>query len=710
MKPKQHLVVVFLMLLMGHLRADDTLKLFNDKGIKKIKPYMSFYKDSTDRKTINEISELAFKKDPSKEDYFNFSFQHVSHWFKIVIKNTGTLPISQYLEINRAYYPVAELYAIDEDGDLEIFKSGSQIRFKDRPVPFNTITFNVHLNPQQTKTYYLHLNTKGLTLVFRPQLYEHQKLFKSNWSLNLYYGCYFGILLIVLINSIFFYYVERRIDFVYYFIMVLSVLLVNSFYSGYLLRVIQNFPLIEHHYRIYALAAYMSTISGSGFAIAFLSLKKMLPRWRQFLLAVIVLSTLCFIGTLFLPLQWFTKPSFYITSITAFIVSIAALIIYVKGDRAARFFFLGYLCLSLGILLYGLRVYNIVPENNLTIHAFEFGSMLEMIFLFLALADKQSTLKKIYETSQSKKIAEGEESTIVLKNLVNEQTNVLSQTETEMMMQKQKVQELEERVGSYQNIRELESVSHLLNKMVYSNLKLRLSRFETLLKEYSHNSFIYFKASSEVGNAFAYSYKSKHAAYFVCGENELDKSLAPLFNVIIRAYFATYFTEDFDISPCEILKQLNYYVKKQVELAESDETLELRIAVVRIKNEEIDFSSAGQLVFLVNAEGAKLFGDLNLKIGDHQLPSDVNFQNMTIQKDTNKNTYLYLFGSGMLQLRGGIVDEIYGTKRMAELLPNLYTMQADDQKSRVQEIFNMWLLQANHTQEQDWIGFGFQIN
>jgi hypothetical protein len=336
--------------------------------------------------------------------------------------------------------------------------------------------------------------------------------------------------------------------------------------------------------------------------------------------------------------------------------------------------------------------------------------MLEMIFLFLALADKQSTLKKIYETSQSKKIAEGEESTIVLKNLVNEQTNVLSQTETEMMMQKQKVQELEERVGSYQNIRELESVSHLLNKMVYSNLKLRLSRFETLLKEYSHNSFIYFKASSEVGNAFAYSYKSKHAAYFVCGENELDKSLAPLFNVIIRAYFATYFTEDFDISPCEILKQLNYYVKKQVELAESDETLELRIAVVRIKNEEIDFSSAGQLVFLVNAEGAKLFGDLNLKIGDHQLPSDVNFQNMTIQKDTNKNTYLYLFGSGMLQLRGGIVDEIYGTKRMAELLPNLYTMQADDQKSRVQEIFNMWLLQANHTQEQDWIGFGFQIN
>ncbi len=691
------------------LLAQDTLVLSTEKGIKHLKSFMSFYRDSSDSKTLEDMLTTKFKKVNDDLDYFNFNFQHHPFWFKVYIKNATALPISQYFEINRAYFPVADLYMLDGEGDMQLVKSGSRVPFRDRPVNFNTIAFDIKLNPSETKAYYLHINTGGLSLVFRPQLYEQQKLFKSNWSLNLYYGSYFGVLLIVLINSLFLYYVERRTEFMFYFGMVLSVLIVNSFYSGYLLRVIQNFPFINDHYRIYALSAFTSTITGCLFSVKFLSMKEKLPKWRKFFLGICVLSAICFIGTIALPHYYFVRPSFYITVITAFLVSIVAVLAYRKGDKTARFFIFGYLMLSLGILVYGLRVFNLIPENNLTIHAFEFGSMLEMIFLFLALADKQSLLKKKYEAIQRKKIESSEESKQALMNLVHDQTGILTQSEMQIAEQNAKVQQLEGKIDEYKHFEGDVSMNALLNKMIYSNLKLRLARTDALLSQYPR-AFTFYKSKSKAGNAFVFSTTTNKSTYIIVGENELSKHVSPIFNIITRAYFSNVIINDFNASSSEVLRQLNYYYKEQMQEADLDEALELRIGVLKICNNEMEFASAGQLLFLVNKSEVEVLGDNSILLGNNELPRDYNFITNKIDIEINKGAFIYLVGWGVLNSVGGFSKDVYGDKRVADLLKNLNTIPAEDQKQRLGDILNNWLMQGGTQQINDWVVLGFELN
>jgi two-component system, sensor histidine kinase LadS len=705
----KHLLVFCFFTLTSNLFASDTLVLFNELGIKKIKNYMSFYCDSSGNKTIEDMLTTKFSKVNDELDYFTFSFQHQPFWFKINIKNAGVVPIQQYLEINRSYFPVVDLYELDADGDMVHVKSGSRIPFRERPVNFNTVAFNIKLNPTETKSYYLNIHTKGLTLVFRPQLYEHQKLFKSNWSLNLYYGTYFGVLLIVIINALFLYFVERRPEFLYYFLMVFSALVVNSFYSGYILRVIQDFPFVEAHYKIFGIGAFLATASGCLFTMHFLNLKEKLPKWNKTFIIISIISFLFIILILFVPFHFITRFSFYITALTSFLVSAVAFVLYRRGEKTARFFVIGYFMLCAGIILYGLRVYNLVPENNFTIHTFEFGTMLEMIFLFLALSDKQNLLKKKYEAVQRQKQASSEESNLALVNLVHEQTGILTQSEMQIAEQTVKVKELENKLSATNKFEAQKNLSKLLNHMIYENLKLRIDKVEEVLKSFS-KSFSYFKSQSDIGNAFTFGATLNGTTYFIVGENDLDSQVAPTLNLLTRAYFYNSIVENFNISPNEILKRLNYYYKSQMQHDDLDEEIGIRLGIIKIRDAKFEFSSAGQSMFLVKNSEVEIFGDEQAVLGNSELPRDYNFINHTFALESMHSAYVYLVGWGLVHERGGFSNDVYSEERMSELLKNMHGMDPEDQKNRIGQIFSNWLLQAESVQKNDWFVLGFELN
>ncbi len=699
---------VFLVFAENKLVASDTLVLQNPLGIKKIKAHVTFYCDTFENKNIEDMLGTEFKKVNTTEDYFNFGFQHHPFWFKLVLKNTSPVPIQQYLEINRSYFPKVDLYELDEGGDMRIWKSGSSVKFKDRPVNFNTVAFDISINPSETKTYYLNIQTKGLALVFRPQLFEQQKLFKSNWSLNLYYGCYFGVLLIVIINCLFLYFVERRNEFLYYLAMVLSALIVNSFYSGYLLRAIQNFPFLQDHYRIFALSAFTATIFGSLFSISFLNIRATMKRWYKVLLTFIILAVLLFIATVILPYHFVTKAAFFITVTCSFFVTVIAVSVYRKGEKTARFFVIGYLLLCLGILFYGLRVYNVIPENNFTLHAFEFGTMLEMIFLFLALSDKQDVLKRKYEAAQKITIDSTTKSNEALRSLVHEQSDVLSHTEVQLAQQDVKVRNLEGTISELGNFKSQQQVSHFLNEMIYDNLKLRIDKVEDVLKSFT-NSFSYFKSKSETGNGFIFGATVNGTSYFIVGENDLDSHVSSTMNLVTRSYFYNIILGNPNISPNEILSRINYYYKSKIQANDLEAQIAVRLGIIKIRGTVFEFSSAGQLLYIVNDQKVERLGDDNIVLGNDNLSKDFNFLNHTLHLEALHGSYFYLVAWSMLQERGGFSNEIFGDQRMSDLLKNMYGMEANDQKNRISELFSNWLLQGEMAQKSDWFVLGFEL-
>jgi two-component system NtrC family sensor kinase len=119
--------------------------------------------------------------------------------------------------------------------------------------------------------------------------------------------------------------------------------------------------------------------------------------------------------------------SFMLMEVTSSIVSIFMLVvaykIYKKGFSEARFFLLGWSIFLIGICVYVLKDFEILPYNIFTRYTMHFGSAAEVILLSFALADKINILKKEKEQSQATALLalQKNEKLIIDQNIILEQ-------------------------------------------------------------------------------------------------------------------------------------------------------------------------------------------------------------------------------------------------------------------------------------------------
>jgi hypothetical protein len=112
----------------------------------------------------------------------------------------------------------------------------------------------------------------------------------------------------------------------------------------------------------------------------------------------------------------------------------------------------------------------------------------------------------------------------------------------------------------------------------------------------------------------------------------------------------------------------------------------------------------------VNKSEIDILGDNSILLGNNELPRDYNFNTNKIDAAANKGAFLYLVGWGMLNAAGGFSKDAYGNQRMSELLKNLNTIPTEDQKQRLNDIFDNWLMQGGTEQSNDWCVLGFELN
>jgi signal transduction histidine kinase len=135
--------------------------------------------------------------------------------------------------------------------------------------------------------------------------------------------------------------------------------------------------------------------------------------------------------------------SYQILQSFAGLVSIYMLVISVtiarQGYRTAKFFIIAWIPLILGIIIWILKDFNVLPYNVFTNYSITFGSALEVILLSFALADKINIFKAEKEKSQEetvKALQENEriirEQNVMLEQKVEERTVELSEANQEL--------------------------------------------------------------------------------------------------------------------------------------------------------------------------------------------------------------------------------------------------------------------------------------
>ncbi len=200
--------------------ADKNLVLTLDQDHYTLGPYLEYLQDPHGQWTYAEVSSppLVDHFKDHNDTVFSVGFTDVTYWLRIKIfhpTQENSDKTTWLLELGYPLLDQVELYYLDAANHLSIHKTGDHLPFAQREVQHHSFVFPVGIQPGQTQTLYLRIQTEGslqipLTL-WSPIAFSEQV---SHEQLGL--GFYYGIMLAMVGYNLFLFLSIRDRSYLYY--------------------------------------------------------------------------------------------------------------------------------------------------------------------------------------------------------------------------------------------------------------------------------------------------------------------------------------------------------------------------------------------------------------------------------------------------------------------------------------------------------------
>jgi two-component system NtrC family sensor kinase len=423
MNSKRFLIFIIIFLNAFNALSDDIIiKDANNKL--NIGRSLQYCVDSTKKLSIYTIEKRTdFIK--SIKAVPNFGVGTFAIWMRFTIQNKST-DRNITLQIDHPVLDDISLYTKTEKG-FKVNKQGEAYPFSKRIYNDPSFMFTLNIPVGQTRTYYLRIeSTDNIQL---PIFIGNEKtILENSNSKFLISGLYLGVMFSMLLYNLFIYFTVRDNSYLYYVVYLILVILTQASIQGFTFKYL--WP-ENSEFAIYSSFIFppLVGICGLQFERHFLKTKEWLPKADRFSFIFISL----YLSSIVLALFSEYNLAFKLIEATASTVSIfmfyMAVKISSKGYRPATFFLISWSVFLIGIIIYTLKDFGILPYNDFTYYTMPFGSALEVTLLSFALADKINTYRKEKEDSQEQALAISKENeklileqNIELEKKVNERT------------------------------------------------------------------------------------------------------------------------------------------------------------------------------------------------------------------------------------------------------------------------------------------------
>lgn len=432
------------------------------------------FEDKTNKLEITEIAKLD-KFEKSKKDVPNFGITTSTIWLKFSIKNQSKLN-NLILQLNQPIIDEVSFYDFNsETQKFEVSKMGEYQVFHLRKYLAPEYLFDIKIPFGTEKTFYMKLKCKENMQV--PLLIGTTKsAFKIVSNKNIASGIYIGIMLVMMLYNLFIFGIVRDKSYLWYTIYIILILVTQTSLQGLPFQYLwPDSPW---------LATYSPFLFPSLVGIAGLEFFKEFLQLRERNYKVFLYSYLFIIPyTVSILLSFLGKYSFsfMVMELTASAVSVFMLVFalktYREGNQEARFFLVGWSMFLVGICIYVLKDFEVLPYNNFTRYTMHFGSGAEVILLSFALADRINILKKEKEKSQAEALHALEENrkliteqNIVLEQKVHERTEALAESNAELEVTLKNLKETQSQLVSVEKMASLgqltAGIAHEINNPI----------------------------------------------------------------------------------------------------------------------------------------------------------------------------------------------------------------------------------------------------
>lgn len=329
---------------------------------------------------------------PAAGGLTSFGFTRSAWWARVVLRN----PTGQARQlILRQDYPLIDsidVWGVRDDVVVEHVATGDRTEFDTRPLASRDFLFPLTLPARSDTTVYVRMQTDG-ALNIGLSLHRPVLLLDRLAGEQLAFGLYFGGFFVLIVYNLFIFLAVRDRPFLYYLLYATSYGLYFGIHTGLSFQYLwPGQPAWANTSLLVMLA--LTLVFGLQFTRSFLDARRLAPRLDRLAWLLQALSVAALAGAFILPYHALIVPVAYLTLlITVVILSLGTLGL-LRGVVSARYFMIAWAVLLMGVLVYMFKTFGLLPHNVFTQNGFQIGSLLEMVLLSLALANRVSELNQ----------------------------------------------------------------------------------------------------------------------------------------------------------------------------------------------------------------------------------------------------------------------------------------------------------------------------
>ena len=367
----------------GLLFSNETISIDNTTSYKEILSKSEIFIDQTQKLSFDEIQKQTFVKNDLKSLSYGYS-PKFTVWIKFTLKNNSDTTITKTTEYNNPLTTHIEFY--DEN---TIFKDGLyQLNFQRESV--NPI-FEITLQPNQTKTYYIKASSHITSLIVKLNLWDNKLFQKESHYHNMILAMFFASMLILALYNLFIYFFTKDKSYLYYVAYMFGVILHQLVYTGF-----GNIYLFSQDFSIFLV--YIASLVVAFPLVAFALLVKSFIKTKQYPIYNKILNIYLLAFPFLLSIFFITDKFAPYRNIFSIILLVFLIILTIyasfKRNRQAYFVLFGWLLFAVAFIFMYFSSIGFIDIFDDFKYFTEIALTLEALVFSVALADKINQLEE----------------------------------------------------------------------------------------------------------------------------------------------------------------------------------------------------------------------------------------------------------------------------------------------------------------------------
>jgi len=396
---------------------------------------VSYLEDTSDSLSFEDVKDRT-DFIPVSTSAPNFGISNSVFWLRIKIFNADTDSKFRF-QLAQPSLDEADFYQRNANGLYTARLCGEKFIFSEREFYDPSFIFSAEIPSGKMSVFYFRLYSRD-NLQVPVILGKPQKIFESNKVKDFVFGLFAGIMVVMFLYNAFLFATVRDTTYLFYIIYLATVILTQCSIQGYTFQYLwPNKPWLAQWSPF--LWSPAVGIASAYFLRVFLNTRFFIPKLDLGFHIFTVLYTLAVI----IALTGRFSQSYLLITSCAFALSmymlLTAVIIFRRDFKPARYFLVAWTLFLIGVTIYSLTNFGIVPITSFTQYAMPGGAAAEVILLSLALADRINVLKREKEASQAEALSVSQQNqelirkqNVLLEQKVHERTIELEETNEEL--------------------------------------------------------------------------------------------------------------------------------------------------------------------------------------------------------------------------------------------------------------------------------------